>query len=121
MGGVVFELDSMDMVLWLKAEKAAFVVSLGGTSVVKDRVVSVIVEYVPTNHNPDTFAENKKTKQVSGLNAGTLVSMRWIKPIQRCMAGKCTTHLITWFQLTGAANHVICDGIVIAGKRAWAR
>jgi len=83
--------------------------------------VSVIVEYVATNHNPNALTENRKIEQDLGLDMGTLVLMRWIKPIQGHMAGQCTTHLIAWFQSMGATSCVIWNEIVIAGKRAWER
>jgi len=50
-----------------------------------------------------------------------LLSTRWIKPLKRHKAGQQTAHLIPHFKTMGAANHMIRDSLVIAGKWTWAR
>jgi len=52
---------------------------------VRERAISVIAEYVPTSHSPDSFVECRKVKQDSKLKEDTLLSTRWIKPLQRVM------------------------------------
>ena len=37
----------------------AFVSNFGGTSMLKERLVSIIIEHVPVSHNPDALAEQK--------------------------------------------------------------
>ena len=59
----------------------------GGTSVVKDRAVSVIVEYVLVAHSPHALVENRKIEHESGLKDGMLLSTMWIKPLQKCTPG----------------------------------
>jgi len=49
-GGMVYELCSIAVAKWLRGEWEAFIVSFGGTLVVKDRCVAVIIEYVPILH-----------------------------------------------------------------------
>ena len=51
----------------------------------------------------------------------TLLSTRWIKPLQRRKAGKWTVHLIVCLKTMGATNHMITDGLVITGKSTWPR
>jgi len=58
---------------WPQKEKAAFTANLGGTSVVRVRAVSVIVEYVPVAHNPDMLTENERIEWDSGLETGALI------------------------------------------------
>src|SRR5882672_5613610 len=84
-------------------------------------MVSVIVEFMPISHNPDTLAENRKIKHDSGIGEGMLISTRWIKPEQRRASGQRVMHLIACFQTTEAANCAIQEGVVIAGKMSWAR
>ena len=50
--------------------------SFRGTSVVKDRGVSIIVKYVPISHSPDTLVEGEQIECVSGLSRGALISTR---------------------------------------------
>jgi len=64
-------------------EKVTFSEELGGTSMVKDRAITIIIEYVLISHTPDALAENRKIKWDSELDEGSLISMRWIKPMQR--------------------------------------
>jgi len=47
--------------------------------------------------------------------------MRWIKPVQRRATGKCIAHIIARFKTTTATNQATCHGVVITGKRVWAR
>ena len=55
-----------------------------------------------------------------GLPAESIESTRWIKPMTRS-AGQRTTHLITKLHSPEAANQALRDGLIIEGKRVWAR
>ena len=90
-------------------------------AVIKERAVSVIVEYVLLSHSPDAFAELRKIKCNSNLQASMLISTRWIKPIHRRMEGQQLAHVIAKFTTTEAVNQSIRDRMIIAGKRTWAR
>jgi len=106
---------------WLRKEKEAFTSGFRGTSIMRERAISVIVEYVPVLHSPDVLAENRKFEQDSGLEEGTLRTTRWMKPTQWHIPGQWAAHLITHFQTMEAANHEIREGIDISGKIVWAR
>ena len=82
-GGVILELNSPKVVQWLRKEKAIFAEEFGDMSVVKDREITVIIEYVLILHSPDVLAENRRIEWDSGLDKGSLISMRWVKPVQR--------------------------------------
>jgi len=43
--------------------------------------ISVIIKYVPVFHSPDMLIENKRIEHNPGLDEGTMITMRWIKPI----------------------------------------
>ena len=47
-GGIICEFDSPGTATWLHNKRTAFVAGFGGTSVVKDKAVMVLIEYVPT-------------------------------------------------------------------------
>jgi len=70
----------------------------------KEKAVSVMVEYIPTSHSPDVLAENRKIECDSGLAAEDLISMRWIKPEQRWVPGQCIVNLIAWLRTTEVDN-----------------
>jgi len=82
-GGVVLELSSPEVEKWLRKEKAIFAEEFRDTSVVKDREITIITEYIPISHSPDMLAENRRIEWDSGLDESSLNSTRWIKPIQR--------------------------------------
>jgi len=58
-GGVVYELDSPETATWLCRDRAVFIEKFRGTSIVRDKAIPVLVEYVPTSHSTDSLAENK--------------------------------------------------------------
>ena len=91
----MYKLDSADMAHWVRSGKATFTDGFGGSSVVKERVTSVIVEYIPVSHRPDALAENCRIECDSGLGEGMLLTTRWIKPGHRCAPGQRCAHLIT--------------------------
>jgi len=109
----VYKLSNLEVAKWVSKEKAAFAEGFGGTSVIKDRATSVIVEYIPIAHSPDALMENRKIERESGIKDGALLSTRWIKPLQRRAPGQQVAHLVACFQTTEAANHTIRLGIVI--------
>jgi len=98
-----------------------FTAGFGRTAVVKERAVSVIVEFVLIAHSPDTLAENRRIECNSGFGEGMLLSTRWIKPLQRCMEIQKVVHLIARLRTNEDANQAIRDGLDIASKRMWAR
>jgi len=78
-GGVVYELNSTEAAHWVRLEKTAITDGFGGMSVVREHVISMIVEYVPVSHSPDVVAENRCIEQDSRLKEGSLLATRWIK------------------------------------------
>ena len=87
-GGIVYEFGSPETPTWLHNERTTFVASFGGTSVVKEKAVMVLIEYVPTLHNPDVLTENRKIKWDSKIEEDTLLTTRWIKLVQRRALGQ---------------------------------
>ena len=59
-GGVVFDMNTPNSVKWVHLHKRAFTEKFGGTAIIKERTVSVIIEYVPTSYTPDALAEHRK-------------------------------------------------------------
>jgi len=109
------------MATWLCKERNIFMASFGGMSVVKTKLVPVLIEFVPTSHNPDALAENRKIEHNSRIEENTLQSTGWIKPAQRRASRQRMGHLIARFNSASVANQAIQDGVVIAGKSVWAR
>jgi len=120
-GGVVYKLNNPEATHWLCQKKADFTKHFGDTSVIKEKSVLIIGEYIPVTHNPDALGENSKIEREIGLPPESLASTRWIKPTTRRVAGKCTAHLVVRLRSPKAANQAIRDGLIIMGKRVWTR
>src|SRR5882724_12064376 len=120
-GGVMYELNEPETSSWVRKEKVAFMASFSGSAIMRDRAISVLVEFVPVAHSLDALAEDRRIECDSGLKEGVLMSTRWIKPEQRCAIGQKAAHLIARFRTHGVVNSTIKEGLVIAGKRVWAR
>src|SRR5882724_11142615 len=120
-GGVMYELNEPETASWVRKEKVAFMASFGSSAIMRDRAISVLVEFLPVAHSLDALAEDRRIECESGLEEGGLMSTRWIKPEQRCATGQKAAHLIARFRTHEAANSAIKEGLVISGKRVWAR
>ena len=59
-GGIVYKLINPESATWLRKEKAKFTKHYGKAAVMKDKSVSILVEYIPVTHNPDALNESKK-------------------------------------------------------------
>lgn len=116
-GGVIYEMDSKETASWIREEKEAFMANFSGNAIVKERVVSMIAEYVPTSHTTDSPTELRKIEMESNIDTGSLVSSRWIKPIHKRKKGQLTAHTILRFTSPELANKAIDKGLIIAGKR----
>src|SRR5882724_13430043 len=66
-GGVVYELDEPETTSWVRKEKAAFTASFGSSAIMRDRAISVPVEFVPVAHSLDILAEDRRIECNSGL------------------------------------------------------
>jgi len=96
-GGILYELDTPEVAMWLRREKGTFMEGFGGSSIMKEKTMAILVEYVPTSHSPDALAENRRIEWDTGLAVEELVSTRWIKLVQRWAPGQCFSHLIAQF------------------------
>ena len=117
-GGIVFDFNTAVAADWVKNE---FAKNLGAMSIIKDRAATVLVEYVPIAHAPDALAECRKIESESGIQDHALISTRWIKSPEQRVPGQRFAHVIAKFKDINSANYAIRDGLIIAGKRIWAR
>ena len=120
-GGIVFDLATNEINEWIQTNKKEFINKFSTAAIMKDHTVSIIVEYIPTNHTPDALAELRRIKRNSQLPANTLASTRWVKLLQRRSPGQTTAHIIAKFSSIKAANLSIRGGLIITGKRTWGR
>ena len=113
--GVVYELSDPEATKWLRWECAAFVVNFGGMSMLKERVVAIIFEFVPVSYNLDVLEESQKVECNSRIDVGAIVLTRWIQPLQRRADWRWMAHLITRFKMPDM-NWENRNGLIVAGK-----
>ncbi|KIJ48541.1 hypothetical protein M422DRAFT_83769, partial [Sphaerobolus stellatus SS14] len=104
-----------------REHKEAFIAKLGERAVVKDRNIPIVVEFVPVGFDPTNEVEIEIAENDSGLPINSLMSARWIKPVERRHDGQKVAHMIIRAMGAEAANQILRDGLVIRGKRVRAR
>lgn len=132
-GGALYEMKSTQGAEWLrgKREQKEFLVMMGGTSVIKEKMYQTIVEYVPVTFLPeeegmernkeDTNRAIRVVEQTSGLREGDIARFIFIKHHLRRRTGQMTAHAFVDFRNPNAANHAIQHGLFIEGKHVFAR
>jgi len=71
---MVYQLDKPEMASWVIREKNTFTAGFGGTAVMRERAILVIVEFVLVVHSPDALAENRRIKGTLGSKRGCVTS-----------------------------------------------
>ena len=120
-GGVIYELDMAEGANRLKenANMTRFLQAFSATSVIKHRTYPVIAEYAPISFDPNDRAQLDEVGRSSRMNQSSILNGQWIKPIHHRSQEQCMAHAILGF--TQPANEAIRNGVIIAGKRVWAR
>jgi len=119
-GGILFRMNSEEGAEWIRKEgKEGFLAKMGGTSVVKERTATVVVEYVPVTFEPEVEGALREVEQVSGLKEGSIVRATYIKPKHRRAPGQKVAFAIFTFHYLDDANHVLCHGMLIENKQVW--
>ncbi|KIJ48478.1 hypothetical protein M422DRAFT_86227, partial [Sphaerobolus stellatus SS14] len=98
-----------------------FAEKLGEWAIIKDRTITLLVEFVPLTFNAEGLKDIAVAKSNSRLPVGFIVSARWIKPEHRRREGQKVAHLAIKVSGADAANKILRDGMVIRSKRVRAR
>ena len=122
-GGVIYEMGSPDAVQWLKSgtNMTGFLQAFGATLVIKQRAYSTVVKYIPPTFKPEDHSQLEGIERENNLRTEEILSAHWIKPAHWQKSGQQTAHAIVGFAWPEEANSAIRNGLVIAGKRVWAR
>ena len=98
-GGVLLQLNSVAAADWLRQSKVmkSFLSHLGGTSVLKMRLLNTVMEYIPVSFDPTAFGALEAVEDASGLPRASILSAKFIKPVQLHVVGQGTAHAIFGF------------------------
>jgi hypothetical protein len=122
-GGVTFELNSVEAVVWLKNKDmmSEFLSKMGSTADFKEQVYEVVMDWVPVTFEVDLAAAWKGVEQANGLQTSAIKEAKWIKPTHLRSAGQRTAIAIFSFATREDANQVIENGLYVEGKKVWGR
>ena len=116
---VLLEVDSDDAVKWFTNEfnRVDFCVALGDGVRFKKRIFNVLAFNVPLNLDPSDDSHCDEINETNDLEANTVTSIRWAKPINRRTDKQRTAHLVLSYSNPEDANHAITNGITICNKK----
>ncbi|KIJ26460.1 hypothetical protein M422DRAFT_192177 [Sphaerobolus stellatus SS14] len=93
-GGIILETRTQKTAAVIRERKNEFITKLGERAIVKDRTVSILIEFVPLIFNTERMEDIAIGENDSRLPVGSIISARWIKPESRKREGQKVAHLI---------------------------
>jgi hypothetical protein len=120
-GAWLLHMNTTAAASWLKAEMQRFLAAMGGTSSFKDRLLNVLVQFVPVSFDPTQAGNLRVVESDNSLARGVLTKVQWLKPMQRRHEGQRVAHAVFGFNDAKAANTFIRDGAWVEGSRVYGR
>ena len=114
-GGILLEFDNKETVNWLKHDehRKRFVNATGGKLNIKDRLFNIVVQFIPISTALEEDATLRNFEEDSKIPPNSIVSARWIKPINKRSPFQRFAHAIFSISSATVANHLIKQGIYI--------
>ncbi|KAJ6569116.1 hypothetical protein B0H19DRAFT_938412, partial [Mycena capillaripes] len=101
---VLLHMNTSAAASWLKSNMEAFLAAMGGTSVYKESLTNVVVQYVPVSFDPALDGALRVVEDDNGFRRGAVASAKWIKAPELHHAGQKVAHAILGFSDDPAAN-----------------
>ncbi|KAJ7686853.1 hypothetical protein B0H17DRAFT_940071 [Mycena rosella] len=92
---------------------------MGGTSVLKERFLNILAQYVPVSFDPNRDGALHVLESDNGLQPGDLGKARWIKAPEQRRAGQRVAHVVFGLRSETAANIFLRDGFYVEGKKVY--
>lgn len=108
-GGTILEMMTSEAAEYLKKSniKEEFIKNLDLKAVVKDRGYPVVIQFVPLTFNPDSKSQIQELEKENDWEHGTISSVRWIKPPNKCTNNQQVAHLMAVLKNPTNANEGI--------------
>lgn len=122
-GDLLLHMSTKEAATWVLSESVRdeFITHFSSKAELKDRRHQVIVEFVPTAFNPDSFFEIVELTTVNNIPHDSILDARWIRPIEARKKDQKVAHIILSFKSPVIANKAISQGLFIKGKRTEPR
>ncbi|KAH7902771.1 hypothetical protein BJ138DRAFT_1108252 [Hygrophoropsis aurantiaca] len=117
-GCMLYETGSAAHAKWLnnKDTRKSFLEHFDPDATIRERLMQIVVEYIPTSFDTDSQASLEEAARKSGLEPGDIAKARWIKPLHRRAPNQRTAHAIVLLTSKTAANTAIRQGLVMGGR-----
>ncbi|KIJ25711.1 hypothetical protein M422DRAFT_193125 [Sphaerobolus stellatus SS14] len=86
-GGIILETRTKKTAALIRERKSEFIRKLGERAVVKDRAITIMIEFVPITFKTEKAEDIAIAENDSRLPVGSINSARWIKPESRRREG----------------------------------
>ncbi|KAJ7164003.1 hypothetical protein C8R43DRAFT_879442, partial [Mycena crocata] len=88
----LLHMQSAEAAKWLQDNMSSFLSSMGGTTVFKERLHNVVVEYVSVTFDPSRDGALHNVESDNNIQRGGLAKAKWIKPPARRYEGQKVAH-----------------------------
>ena len=120
---IIYKLESVQSAKWLRAPETVqeFAKQFNTYVLHSPAGFAIIVENVPTTYEPRYPEGARLLEELNRLPVGSIISYRWIKPLEWRYDRQASAHLICALDMADTANDVIDDGIKIEEHHSTAR
>jgi hypothetical protein len=118
-GNILLEVDSDASAKWFanNSNRVELCSILGEEVTFKARIYNVLAHNAPLTMDPDDRNHREEIKETNDLEDGTIVAIRWAKPLNRRSLQQRSAHLVISYSSPEAANRAITNGITICNKK----
>ena len=118
-GGVVIEMESEDVVEWVRLEdiKMAFEENFRGSAKIKDQLFQVVMNFIPVTLRDSMEACIPKIEADNHLSPDTIVKCKWLKSPKFWSKGQHFAHALIALKGRLEASLLIQQGIIVEGQR----
>jgi len=118
-GGVLLEMDSDYGAGWTRTQANIdkLCAAIGEQVTTKKRSYNLIAKFAPLTATLEHESFLDEVHEANNLDAGTISSMRWLKPLHRRTKGQVCGHIMLKVTDATEANRMIVLGIYVANKK----
>lgn len=123
-GGIIMETNREGIARGLNTPRIrkAFEEAYGGGAEVKERLYSLIIEFIPTSYKHALSESAQRIEAANDMDQGIIHQLRWMRdPTKSWGDGQMKAHAILTTKDKLAANRIIKDALIIDGRRHTAR
>jgi len=118
-GGVVIEMESEDVVEWVRTEdvKVAFEENFGGSAKIKDQLFQVVINFLPVTLRDTLESSTHKIETDNDLLPDTIAKCKWLKSPKFWSKGQRFAHALVAVKGRLEASLLIQQGVIVEGQR----